>query len=229
MSKDLSLLEKKLGVKFNNQDLLRQALVHRSYLNENPDCGLEQNERMEFLGDAVLELVTTEYLFKNYPNPEGELTGYRSALVNSHMLSEIAVELGINDFLLLSRGEARDTGKARECILANAIEAIIGALYLDAGYDASADFITRHILKELPRVLQDKLYVDAKSAFQEQAQDRVGVTPVYEVLKEWGPDHAKQFEIGVFLDKEMVATGQGLSKQEAQQEAAKQALEKKGW
>jgi len=229
MMKDFSLLEKKLGVKFNNQDLLRQALVHRSYLNENPDCGLQHNERMEFLGDAVLELVTTEYLFKNYSNPEGELTGYRSALVNSHMLSEIAVELGINDFLLLSRGEARDTGKARECILANAIEAIIGAMYLDAGYGVSADFITRHILKELPRVLQDKLYVDAKSAFQEQAQDRVGVTPVYEVLKEWGPDHAKQFEIGVFLDKEMVATGQGLSKQEAQQEAAKQALEIKGW
>ena len=229
MMKDFSLLEKKLGVKFNNQDLLRQALVHRSYLNENPDCGLQHNERMEFLGDAVLELVTTEYLFKNYSNPEGELTGYRSALVNSHMLSEIAVELGINDFLLLSRGEARDTGKARECILANAIEAIIGAMYLDAGYGVSADFIARHILKELPRVLQDKLYVDAKSAFQEQAQDRVGVTPVYEVLKEWGPDHAKQFEIGVFLDKEMVATGQGLSKQEAQQEAAKQALEIKGW
>jgi len=229
MVKDFCRLEKKLGVKFNNQDLLRQALVHRSYLNENPDCGLEHNERMEFLGDAVLELVTTEYLFKNYPNPEGELTGYRSALVNSHMLSEIAVELGINDFLLLSRGEARDTGKARECILANAMEAIIGAMYLDAEYKVSADFITRHVLKELPRVLEDKLYVDAKSAFQEQAQDRVGVTPVYEVLKEWGPDHAKQFEIGVFLDKEMVATGQGLSKQEAQQEAARRALEVKKW
>lgn len=227
--KDFSLLEKHLAVKFKSQALLQQSLVHRSYLNENPNCGLEHNERLEFLGDAVLELAATEYLFQNYPNPEGELTGFRSALVNSRMLAQIANELKIEGFLLLSRGEARDTGKARECILANAVEAIIGALYLDQGYSVCQEFITKKILKELPRILKDKSYIDAKSRFQEQSQDRVGITPTYEVLKEWGPDHAKDFEIGIFLEKEMVAKGQGKSKQQAQQEAAQEALKVKGW
>jgi ribonuclease-3 len=227
--KDLLSLEEKLGVKFDNLGLLTQALTHRSYINENPKFGMEHNERLEFLGDAVLELVVTEYLYKNYPNPEGELTNWRAALVRAETLSMVAEELGFNDFLLLSCGEAKDTGRARQYILANALEATIGAIYLDQGYGASQIFIQKNIICYLDEILEKGAYRDAKSLFQEEAQERVSITPTYEVIKEWGPDHAKHFRVGVFLNGELVAEGEGISKQEAQLEAAKKGLEVRGW
>lgn len=227
--KDISKLEKKLGFKFNNQDLLLQSLTHRSYLNENPGFRLDHNERLEFLGDAVLELVVTEYLYNHYPNPEGELTNWRAALVKAETLAQIADDLEINGFLLLSRGEAKDTGRARHYILANAIEAIIGAMYLDQGYKPVEEFIKKNIIAHLDEILAKGEHRDAKSVFQEEAQERVGITPTYEVIKEWGPDHAKNFLVGVYLNGDLIAEGEGLSKQEAQLEAAKKGLEIKGW
>jgi ribonuclease-3 len=228
--KDFSKLEKKLSLKFKNKDLLTQAFIHRSYLNENPDFYLENNERLEFLGDAVLELVVTENLYQNYPQKsEGELTNWRAALVNAKMLSEIAKDLDFNDFLLLSRGEAKELGKARQYILANTFEALIGAIYLDQGLAPCKDFIKKYLIVKLPHIIEAGLFKDAKSRFQEEAQERAGVTPTYKVLEEWGPDHAKHFIIGVFLDKESIAKGEGSSKQEAEEEAAKNALEIKDW
>lgn len=227
--KELSVLENKLDIKFKNKDLLLQALTHRSYINENPAAGLEHNERLEFLGDAVLELVVTEDLYENYQNPEGELTNWRAALVRAEMLSRVAGNLGLNDCLRLSRGEAKDVGRARQYILANALEALIGAIYLDQGYEAAKRFVRKDIICYLPEILEQGAYRDAKSVFQEEAQERVGITPTYEVLKEWGPDHAKHFQVGVFLNSELVAEGEGVSKQEAQLEAAKKALEVKKW
>lgn len=227
--KDIAKLEEVLGVQFANKDILLQALTHRSYINENPSFRLDHNERLEFLGDAVLELAVTEYLYKNYDNAEGELTSWRAALVNSKMLSQIAKDININDFLLLSRGEAKDIGRAREYILANAMEATIGAIYLDLGFKEAEAFVNRKITPNLPEIIENKLYKDPKSGFQEEAQERVGITPTYEVLDEWGPDHAKHFVIGVFLDKEMVSKGEGSSKQEAQENAASNALKEKGW
>lgn len=228
-SKDFTKLEDNLGLKFKNKDLLKQAFVHRSYLNEHPKCGLEHNERLEFLGDAVLELVVTEYLYRNYSNPEGELTTWRAALVNSKMLAKVAQELTFNEYLFLSKGESKDTGRARQFILANTFEAFIGALYLDQGIKKTREFIKKYLLKELPVVLEQKLYLDPKSLFQEKAQEKVGITPTYEVLGEEGPDHAKIFTVGVFLGDEMVAKGRGPSKQAAQEEAARKAIEKKNW
>lgn len=222
-------LELIIGVVFKNKDLLTQAVTHRSYLNENPSYKLDHNERLEFLGDAVLELVVTEYLYKNYPNPEGELTAWRASLVNSKMLANIGIKLCVNDFLLLSRGEAKDTGRARQYIITNAVEAIIGAIYLDQGLKASSDFIYKFILPELDNIIEKKLHKDSKSLFQEIAQEKRSVTPTYKVLKEWGPDHARNFHIGVFLGEELVGEGDGISKQEAQQTAAQDALEKLGW
>ena len=222
-------LENKIETKFKDRNILLQALTHRSYLNENPKWGQDHNERLEFLGDAVLELVVTEYLYKTYPNPEGEMTNWRAALVNAVMLARIATEFDLNDHILLSKGEARDTGRARQYILANAMESLIGAIYLDQGYDASKRFIDKFILKELPGIIKNELYRDSKSLFQEKAQEKVGITPTYEVLKEWGPDHSRNFEVGVFLEKDMVGVGDGPSKQEAQQLAASDALKKKGW
>lgn len=226
---NLKNLEKKLGIKFKNQKLLQQAFVHRSYLNENPGLKMKHNERLEFLGDAVLELVVTKYLFNKYPNPEGELTTWRAALVNSRMLAEIANKLGFNDFLLLSKGEKFDIGRARQFILANTFEAAIGAIYLDQELEVAERFINDNVIKELPRILKDKLYVDPKSHFQEEAQGKMGITPNYESIKEEGPDHNKDFEVGVYLDTELVAKGRGPSKQAAQEDAAKKALKKKGW
>lgn len=228
--KNFDLFEKKLGLQFNNKDLLTQAFVHRSYLNENPELRLDQNERLEFLGDAVLELVVTEHLYKEYPEKaEGELTNWRAALVNAKMLTSIAEELGFNDFLLLSRGETKELGKARQYILANTFEAFIGSIYLDLGYQQADAFIKKYVLEKLPDIIQNKLYKDAKSHFQEQAQDKNGVTPMYKVMKEWGPDHKKKFTVGVFLGDEQVAEGEGYSKQEAEEKAAKEALRVKKW
>ncbi len=228
--KDFSFLEKKLSLKFKNKDLLVQAFCHRSYLNENPKFYLEHNERLEFLGDAVLELVVTEYLYQTYPKKsEGELTNWRAALVNAKMLAEVAKSLDFNDFLLLSKGESREMGKARLYILANTFEAFIGAVYLDQGYKACQEFIKKYLIIRLPEIIEKGLFKDAKSHFQEEAQERVGITPVYKVLEEWGPDHAKHFIVGVYLGDELVAKGDGSSKQEAELEAAQNALEIKNW
>ena len=227
--KDFSKLEDSLNIYFNNKDLLKQAFIHRSYLNEHSDVELDHNERLEFLGDAVLELAVTKYLYNKYENPEGELTSWRAALVNSKMLSYVAQNLNFNDYILLSRGEAKDTGRARQYILANAVEALIGAIYLDQGMKVAQEFIEKYILRELPIILEKKLYRDPKSSFQEGAQDKVGVTPTYEVLEESGPDHSKIFMVGVYLEDELVARGKGSSKQEAQEEAAQHALKEKGW
>ena len=228
--KDFGLFEKKLGLEFNNKDLLKQAFVHRSYLNENPDFRLDQNERLEFLGDAVLELVITEHLYKDYPKKaEGELTNWRAALVNAKMLTLVAEEMGFNDFLLLSRGETKELGKARQYILANTFEAFIGALYLDLGYAAADTFIQKYLLTRLANIIQNKTYKDAKSQFQEEAQEKAGITPAYKVMKEWGPDHKKKFTVGVFLESHLITEGEGYSKQEAEEDAAKKALVIKKW
>jgi ribonuclease-3 len=230
INKDFSQLEKILNINFKNKNLLIEAFCHRSFLNENPDLNLNHNERLEFLGDAVLELIVTEYLFKNYPEKnEGELTAWRAALVNAKNLSEIAEKLKFNDFLLLSKGEAKETGKGRKYILANAFEALIGAIYLDQGYKKCKDFIIEHLIPRLKEFLERGEIRDPKSIFQEKAQEKLKITPVYKVLKEWGPDHAKNFLVGVFLGEELVATGEGSSKQEAELEAAKKALKIKGW
>ncbi|MCX6765564.1 MAG: ribonuclease III [Candidatus Moranbacteria bacterium] len=222
-------LSKKLGVKFKNQDLLQSAVTHRSYLNENRSYGIEHNERLEFLGDAVLELIITEYLYKTYSNPEGELTSWRSALVNGENLAKIAGELGVEEFLLMSKGEAKDTGRARQYLLANALEAIIGAIYLDRGYQEVQQFVLKYIVANLDEVLKKGLYLDAKSVFQEKSQEEEKITPSYRVLEEWGPDHDRHFVVGVFLGEELIAKGEGKSKQEAQREAAKKGLEVKRW
>jgi len=222
-------LETKIGVQFKNKDFLLTALTHRSYLNENPSWKLDHNERLEFLGDAVLEMVVTEDLYAKHDNPEGELTNWRAALVNAVMLAQISTEIDLNDYILMSRGEAKDTGRARQYILANAMEALIGAIYLDQGYAVAAEFIQRYVLKELSRIIEQRLYRDAKSMFQEQAQEKVGITPGYEVLEESGPDHARQFKVGVYLGSELIGEGKGASKQEAQQKAAEAALKAKGW
>lgn len=229
VNRELSVLEKKIGVIFENKDRLRQALVHRSYINENPGFELPHNERLEFLGDAVLELAVTEYLFNQYKNPEGELTNWRAALVNAKTLAEVGAKLGLEDFIYLSRGEAKDTGRARQCILANTMEALIGAMYLDQKWSVVDEFIKKNIVVLLPEIIKNGLYKDAKSSFQEKAQEVTGITPSYEVLKEWGPDHAKNFLVGVFLEDEKVADGQGPSKQEAQQQAAENGLKTKNW
>jgi ribonuclease III len=222
-------LAKKIGVKFEKIELLQQAVTHRSYLNENRSYTLDHNERLEFLGDAVLELVVTEHLYNNYENPEGELTSWRSALVNGEMLAKIASEIGIEKYLLMSRGEAKDAGRARQYLLANAMEAIIGAIYLDQGYAAAQKFILKNVASQLKNILDQKLYLDPKSFFQEKAQENNKVTPSYRVTKEWGPDHDKHFVVGVYLGDELVAEGEGNSKQEAQREAARKGLEAKNW
>ncbi len=229
--KDILGLQKIIGTKFENLELLQQALTHRSYLNEHPSSKLGHNERLEFLGDAVLELTVTEHLYRAFPqSPEGALTNFRAALVNAKMLSEISRSLGVEDYLALSKGETRDAkGKARQIILANAFEAIVGAIYMDQGLEASRVFVERIVMPELPRILSEHLYVDPKSRLQEASQDQLGVTPTYKVLEESGPDHDKQFVVGVYIGAEQIATGKGTSKQEAQLAAAARAVKKKGW
>lgn len=227
MNEDLSPLEDRIGYQFKNKDLLHQALVHRSYLNEHKQFHLDHNERLEFLGDAVLELVVTDYLYKEYEDlPEGELTNLRAAIVRGEMLAQVSQELGLEKFILLSRGEQRGNDKARQYILANAFEALIGALYLDGGYEAARSFIDCYVVAKLPTVIEQGLHIDSKSKFQELAQEKYRVTPTYEVLREEGMDHAKYFVIGLFLGDRKVGEGSGSSKQEAQQEAAEEALKK---
>jgi ribonuclease-3 len=230
-SKDLKTLQKKLKVSFNNEALLKQALVHRSYLNEHPDFEIGHNERLEFLGDAVLEIVVTEFLYLKFVDtPEGDLTNWRASLVNAKMLYEITPKLGIEEYLYLSKGEARDKNKkSRQFILANAVEAIIGAIYLDQGIEAAKKFILENIVCNLEEVLKNQVLLDPKSHFQEKAQELKGITPHYEILEEKGPDHNKIFTVGLYLDDELVVSGTGSSKQEAQVDAAAAGIKKMGW
>lgn len=223
---DLKSLEKILDSQFNDIALLETALTHRSFLNENPDTKLPHNERLEFLGDAVLELVVTEHLYKTYNMPEGDLTNLRAAIVRGEMLSKIAHKWDLDAFLRLSKGERRDIGKARQYILANAVEAVIGAIYLDQGYDAASKLVTRDVISQLPDVMQKGLHVDAKSHFQELSQDKYRETPVYKIVSETGPDHAKEFLVGAYLGSQLWGEGKGTSKQEAEQAAARAALQK---
>lgn len=230
MKKTLDTFEGIIGVSFKDKNLLTQAFLHRSYLNEHRELGLEHNERTEFLGDAVLELVITDFLFRTFPEKtEGELTAYRSALVNTTTLSSVASKLDMGDYLLLSRGEAKDTGRARQYILANTYEAVVGAIYLDQGYEVARGFIERTIVPLMGEIIEKRLWQDHKSFFQEQAQEKAGVTPSYQTVGESGPDHDKQFTVGVFLGAQKIAEGSGKSKQEAEQAAARAALEAKGW
>lgn len=230
MTFDSKKIATTLDIKIGNAALFQEAVTHRSYLNEHKSHPVPHNERLEFLGDAVLELAVTERLYADFPDrPEGELTALRAALVNSDMLAKIGRDLEIEQFLLMSRGEAKDTGRARAFLIANAVEAIIGALYLDQGYEAAKAFIETHVLTRTREVLDAKLYTDAKSRFQEIAQEKLSVTPQYRVLRESGPDHDRRFIAGVFIGDELIAEGEGLSKQEAQRNAAKEGLVKKNW
>lgn len=222
--------EKKSGVVFKDKDILKQAFTHRSYINESKDSKLSHNERLEFLGDAVLELVITDYLYnKLKDSSEGELTSIRAALVNADTCSRVAQSLGANDYLLLSKGEAKDTGRARQYILANTLEAIIGAIYIDQGYDVSRDFIIKHVASLTDEIIKDGAWIDAKSLFQAKAQEHESITPVYNTVRESGPDHDKHFTVSVSLGSKVYGEGEGKSKQDAEQEAARDALEKSGW
>jgi len=223
---DLSKLEQKLGIQFKNKDLLKEAITHRSYLNENPSWNLPHNERLEFLGDAVLELAVTEDLFNQYPQyPEGQLTSLRAALVNYQAIATVARDLNLGNFILLSRGEAKDVGRAREVILANAMEALLGAIYLDNGYQGAKKIIERFVINpNLDKIIEAGLYKGPKSHLQEVVQEKLKLTPTYQILEEWGPDHKKIFRMGVYFGEKLITEGEGYSKQEAEIEAAKNAL-----
>ena len=226
--------EKNIGLRFKNKSLLKQAFTHRSFINENRPpaggSGLKHNERLEFLGDAVLELVITDFLYERFKEMnEGELTSLRSALVNADTCSFVAQKLGVNDCLLLSKGESKDTGRARQFILANTLEAIIGAIYVDQGYGLAREFIEKHVTPLTEEIIKKGAWIDAKSLFQERAQEHESITPVYKTLKETGPDHDKHFIVGVYLGNKLFGQGEGKSKQDAEQEAARTALKEKGW
>lgn len=225
MKNNLALFERKIKFIFKNKNLLRQVFVHRSYLNENIAFDLDNNERLEFLGDAVLELIVTEHLYRSYKNPEGELTNWRSALVKGESLATIAKNLSVGDFLYLSKGEEKSGGKARQLILANTLEALIGAIYLDQGLVKAKEFVEKYLLGNLSEIIKKGLYIDPKSRLQEITQARLNLTPIYKVLAEYGPDHAKSFSIGVFINNRLIGEGSGSSKQAAEEAAALSALE----
>lgn len=223
---DLSALEKIIKIDFKNKDLLKESLTHRSYLNENPGWKISHNERLEFLGDAVLELAVTENLFGRFPDyPEGQLTSLRASLVNSQTMAMIAKELDLESHILLSRGESKDMGKARDVILANAMEAVIGAIYLDKGYEAAKNLIGEFVIgRHLDEIIKNGLYKDPKSQLQEVVQEKFKMTPIYQVIGEEGPDHKKNFKMGVYFADKLIAEGEGYSKQDAEIEAAKNAI-----
>jgi len=226
--KDFSKLEKLIGIKFKDKNLLNNAFVHRSYLNEHKNEGIESNERLEFLGDAVLELVSTEHLYKNHPDhDEGQMTNFRSALVKGMHLADISKELTLGNYLYLSHGEEKGEGNRKNYILANTLEALIGAIYLDKGFKIAEKFVKKFILTKLDEIIEKKLHLDPKCQLQELIQEKVGVTPTYEILSESGPDHAKKFEMGVYVSGELIAKGEGSSKQKAEEDAAQKALMKK--
>ena len=227
---DFSLFEKKTNIYFNDKKLLEQAFIHRSFINESSGSKLSHNERLEFLGDAVLELIVTDYLYNKYPDHnEGDLTAYRSALVNAVIIGEVAQSLSMNDYLLLSKGEAKDIGKARSYILANTYEAYVGAVYLDQGYDVAKSFIAKTLFGKIDTIVAKKLWRDSKSLIQEKSQEYLNITPSYKVLHEAGPDHDKHFTVGIFFGEDRIAEGKGHSKQEAEQAAARNALETRDW
>ena len=224
---DTSKLEGTLGVKFKNQEILKEALTHRSYLNEHPAWPLPNNERLEYLGDAVLELAVTEHLFARYPDfQEGRMTTLRAALVNREMLAEVAKEIDLQKFVLMSKGEAKDSKKAKDIILSNAFEAVMGAVYLDCGYEAARNVTERYVLPHLEEILAKGSDRDPKSVLQEIIQEKFKVTPTYDVIRESGPDHEKKFEVGVYFGGKLFAQGTGSSKQEAENRAARNALVK---
>lgn len=227
---NFSEFESLIGISFKDKDLIKKAFTHRSYLNENKSLRLEHNERLEFLGDAVLELVVTDFLYKKFPNKdEGELTALRSALVKAETLAVAAEKVEMNSYLLLSKGEARDTGRARQYILANTFESVVGAIYLDQGYDVAGSFIANQLFFQIDEIIENKRFIDSKSRFQEVAQEKTGITPSYKLIKEVGPDHNKIFTVAVFVGDEEITQGEGKSKQEAEQKAAEKGLEVKGW
>ena len=227
---DYSDLEKQIAIKLKSKKLLENAFIHRSYLNEHREEGLVSNERMEFLGDAVLELVATKHLYDFCPDEsEGAMTSFRAALVKGKQLAEIAKELSLGKYLFLSNGEEQSGGREKSYILANTVESLIGAIYLDQGYDAAEKFISKFILEKLDEIIEKGLHVDSKSKFQEICQEVEGHTPNYAVIKEEGPDHSKKFTMGAYINEKLVAKGYGPSKQNAEDDAAKNALKEKEW
>lgn len=219
-------LEKTIGYTFKKASLLDEALTHRSYLNENQNWKLPSNERLEFLGDAVLELIVTEELFHRFPNfQEGKMTSIRASLVNYVMLAVVAQTIHLGECIKMSRGEAKDTGRAREVIMANAIESLIGAMYIDGGYKAAERFVLDFVLVHLDEVLKKGLYLDAKSTLQEKVQEKLKLTPTYRVISSAGPDHLKTFTIGLYFGNELISEGTGHSKQDGEVAAARKALE----
>ena len=229
MLKDFSEFEKKVNINFNDKKLLQQAFVHRSFTNERAGKNLQHNERLEFLGDAVLELSSTKFLYNKFPDvTEGEMTAYRSALVNTETLSKKAGELKMGDFLLLSKGE-KACQKGRKHILANTFEAFTGALYIDKGFEVVDEFLHNYLFEYIDEILEKKLHKDPKSYFQELAQEKVKITPEYKLIEHIGPDHDRRFVMGVYLGDKLISEGRGTSKQKAEVDAAKNGLEKMGW
>lgn len=223
-------LQKEIGIKFKNLDILDQAFVHKSYVNEHRAKGIIHNERLEFLGDAVLELAATRHLFSEYPDQdEGAMTAFRSALVKGKHLAEVSMQLNLGQYLYLSKGEEKSKGREKHYILANVLEALIGAIYLEHGYAIAEKFIAKFILKRLDDIISRGLYIDAKSRFQEICQEKQDITPHYELLKEEGPDHSKHFIMGAYIAEKLIAEGDGSSKQKAEDEAAQNALKILGW
>jgi ribonuclease-3 len=223
---DFEKLQEEIKIEIADKELLRNAFIHRSFLNEHPEEKQPNNERLEFLGDSVLSFVVSEHLYQKYPDhPEGDLTNFRASLVNAKALSQIAAKLHLGEYLLLSRGEEASGGRSRQYLLANTFEALLGAIYLDKGTEVARDFVHKQVLPFLPKIIEDKTYKDFKSLLQEHSQEKKGATPIYRVTSEVGPDHAKTFTMGVYLGSTLLAEGAGQSKQEAEQEAAKKALE----
>lgn len=220
-----SFAKEKLGFEFHDPKLLQTALTHRSYVNEHKSAH-EHNERLEFLGDAVLELVSSDFLYRNYNEPEGIMTAVRAALVRTESICEAGKELGYEPLVRLSKGEAHGTERAHDSILADCFEAVIGAVYLDQGYEKAREIIAKHILSKIDTVLEEGTWRDPKSYVQELAQKIDGVTPVYKTMKENGPDHDKIFTVGVYVGSKLIGTGTGHSKQEAQTAAAREGVKK---
>lgn len=214
----------KLGFEFNDLDLLITALTHRSYVNEHRKSVKEHNERLEFLGDAILELVTSDFLYHNYEEPEGIMTAWRAALVNTDANAEAGEELGYAPLIRLSHGEQNGSRRAHHSIVADCYEAIIGAIYLDQGYESAREFIQKYTLSKINQIIEDESWRDSKSYLQEISQHKYNTTPVYKVLKEEGPDHDKIFTLGVFVNGKLIASGMGYSKQQAQTKAAAAAI-----
>lgn len=221
----LHKIEQTIGISFKSEDLLKQVFIHRSFLNEHPNFKLDNNERLEFLGDAVLELVVTKHLYKNFDQPEGVLTNWRAAIVRGERLAQTTKKLSLGKFLLMSNGELQSGGQESPVLLANLFEALVGAIYLEHGLDKAQQFIKKVLLVQFGEILEKKLYLDPKTQLQEKIQSTQGVTPVYQVISQSGPDHDKHFLIGVYISKSKIGQGEGKSKQKAEQQAAQNALE----